>query len=134
VFTAFVTGPLAAVVFVAILQNRRRRLMLWFWPLLIVLHIVSWTWMYLTFGWCHAFPGAGWIAQGIMPWAALLTFVALSLGGIPVWLGKERDAQQQFGLATGTVVIPLLQVLAGAMFLPLGVPLLDTFFHFSSFC
>jgi hypothetical protein len=119
-FCLLVTGPLAALGFQLAVSKNVPWPKVWFWLCLAIAHFISLALMYLSFGWGHAFPGAGWIALGMLPWMAIVTLVLLLLLAQRRW--PQSDSLQRLWWATGTLTIPLLQVMANASFHPIGVP------------
>jgi hypothetical protein len=103
-----VSGPIAAYVLVLALKRDDQRLLLLFWPLLVSVHVAGFFLMLRALG--DLFFGTGFIACLVTPIFAVSTALGLRVASRrsrALW----QDPVRRAWLISGTVLIPLLQVL-----------------------
>ncbi len=104
----FVTGPVAASVFVVLLKRDNRRIQPFFWLVLVAATIALGIFTAYTFS--HFFPGPGCFIALFTPLAAVVTFLSFRLQAKRFYqaIGDEQRRRRWFQVAT--LVIPLLQL------------------------
>jgi hypothetical protein len=103
-----VSGPIAAYVLVLALKRDDRRLWVLFWPLLVAVHVAGYILMMRTLG--DFLPGPGSVACFVTPIFVVGTALGLRVvsrrSGSALW----QDPVRRAWLVSGTILIPLLQV------------------------
>jgi hypothetical protein len=115
-----ISGPVAAIVFVAVLRREGRWRLPLFWASLLVVDFAAMMFMALTLG---EFIGPGFFACLLMPVFAVGTLVVLVLVRKRAYRVVGEDEKRRTWYVVGALLIPFLQMAVTAALLVVG-PLL----------
>jgi hypothetical protein len=103
-----ISGPVACVIFIALVKKQATWLLALFWFVLFLVDIAAFPAMACAFG--HSFPGPGFMAWKCLPGSALASLITLVVLGWKVWHSPQGTRQTRVWLLVGVVVVPSLQL------------------------